>query len=618
MRYRATLRRDGTQVSRNRANETRHVTLLLIVMSNRVYVTACFVASLVSLSSPCFAQRPSMPDLGPNVLIFSPSQPAAEIQAAINKVYAVQQNSEFGPDRNALLFMPGDYHVDVPIGFYTEVRGLGASPDAVHITGNVHSDASRANNNATCTFWRSVENFSVTPTGGTMQWAVSQAAPMRRMHVLGDLVLHQKRGWASGGWMSDTRVDGNVDSGTQQQWISRNSDWKSWTGSNWNMVFVGSPEAPANAWPKPGYTTVDRTPISREKPFLQVSKAGVWSVTVPGVQHDSIGATWSAADHSSDSIALDRFYIAHAGHDTAATINAQLAKGKHLLLTPGQYDLSEPIRVMRAETVVLGLGFATLRPTQGTPAVLTADVSGVTIAGITVDAGPVSSPMLMQIGIAGSHAPHRMHPILLADVFFRDGGETEGKTVNNLEVNSDDTIIDHTWIWRADHGTGVGWTKNLSANGLIVNGNDVIAYGLFVEHHQQFQVVWNGERGRTYLYQSEIPYDPPTQTAYTSAPGTDGWAAYKVGAQVRQHEAWGLGIYSVFTHPDVWVSRAIEAPQTSGVRFHDMITVCLLTKGGIRNIADDQGGAATCTPRNWPRLTSFPSAPAGGQSFSSW
>ena len=55
----------------------------------------------------------------------------------------------------------------------------------------------------------------------------------------GNLVLHQHHGWASGGWMSDTLVDGNVDSGSQQQWISRDSEWKSWTGSNWNMVFVG-------------------------------------------------------------------------------------------------------------------------------------------------------------------------------------------------------------------------------------------------------------------------------------------------------------------------------------------------------------------------------------------
>ena len=157
------------------------------------------------------ARRPVLqPDFGPNVLLFDPSMPSADIQTQIDKVYAIQQHSEFGAARYALLFLPGEYHVDVPVGFYTQVLGLGATSDAVHITGNVHSDASLPHNNATCTFWRGVEGFSVTPNDGTMQWAVSQAVPFRRMHILGNIVLHQKGGWASGGWMSDSLIDGNV------------------------------------------------------------------------------------------------------------------------------------------------------------------------------------------------------------------------------------------------------------------------------------------------------------------------------------------------------------------------------------------------------------------------
>jgi len=510
----------------------------------------------------------------------------------------------------------------VPVGYYTEVRGLGATPDAVHITGNVHADATLAKNNATCVFWRGIENFAVTPTDpgqpentpGTMRWAVSQAAPMRRMHIEGNLVLHQNHGWASGGWMADTLVDGTVDSGTQQQWIARNSDWAEWTGSNWNMVFVGVPHAPAGTWPKPAYTEIATAPVVREKPFLKVNAAGEWSVRVPGVSNDSTGITWHTdvaisgrAIPSGRDIPLEQFYIARPGHDTAASINAQLDRGKQLLLTPGIYDLTEPIQVMKPDTVVLGLGFATLHPINGTAAMVTADADGLTIAGLLFDAGPRISPLLLQIGAPGNpHHRHRADPILLADVFFREGGSGEGRTVGNLEVNGSDTIIDHAWIWRADHGAHVGWTDNLSQNGLIVNGDEVIAYGLFVEHHQQFQVLWNGERGRTYLYQSEIPYDPPNQAAYTSAPGTDGWASYKVASTVRQHEAWGLGIYSVFTYPEIFLSRAIEAPPAQNVRFHDMITTCLNNYGGIRNVIDNAGGAATCHPKHWPQLTDFP------------
>ena len=233
--------------------------------------------------------------------------PAAEIQKQIDRIYAVQQHNEFGPERNALLFLPGEYHVDIPVGFYTEVIGVGHLPDAVHIIGNVHSDASHDNNNATTTFWRAAEGFSVTPAGGTMQWAVSQAVPFRRMHVRGDMVLHQHRGWASGGWMSDTLVDGNVDSGSQQQWISRNSEWKSWTGSNWNMVFVGVKQMPPGDWSDPPYTKVDEVPVVREKPFLEVDRRGNWGVRVPSLRKNCVGITWQDGSTPGKSIPFEKF-----------------------------------------------------------------------------------------------------------------------------------------------------------------------------------------------------------------------------------------------------------------------------------------------------------------------
>ena len=558
---------------------------------------------------------PAQPDFGPNVLVFNSTMPAATIQAQIDAVYAVQQHNEFGPQRNAFLFLPGEYKVNVPIGFYTEVIGLGATPDAVHITGNVHADASLPHDNATCTFWRTAEGFAVTPTGGaadgTMQWAVSQAAPFRRMHIVGSMVLNQNHGWASGGWISDSLIDGNVGSGTQQQWISRNSEWGSWTGANWNMVFVGIPKPPEGEWPSPPYTKVAQTPIVREKPFLEVDARGEYSVRIPSLVANSSGITWHGGTTPGKSISLEKFYIAHPGTDTAATMNEQLAKGKHLLLTPGNYELTEPIRVPHPDTVVMGLGFATLRPINGTAALTTADADGIIVAGLLVDAGPKLSPILMQVGEEGSHVGHAKNPISLHDVFFRVGGAGPGSAGVDLEINSNDTIVDHTWIWRADHGAGAGWTTNPSANGLVVNGNNVTAYGLFVEHHQQYQVLWNGNGGRTYFYQSEIPYDPPDQQSYTS--GVDakggrinGWASYKVADSVTSHEAWGLGVYSVFRHPNVVLTRAIEVPTVPGVRFHHMISIALDNLGEISNVINSTGGATSTKPRNTPRVTDFP------------
>jgi hypothetical protein len=567
-------------------------------------------ASLLALSPATLSAAPQALDLGPNVFVFDPSMSSAAIQQQIDKVYAIQQHSEFGSARYALLFLPGSYSVDVPIGFYTQVLGLGPTPDAVHITGNVHADASLPRNNATCTFWRAAEGFSVTPTGGSMQWAVSQAAPFRRMHIYGNLVLHQNHGWASGGWMSDAVIDGNVDSGSQQQWIARNSQWGKWTGSSWNMVFVGDVSPPAGEWPQPPYTKVAQVPVVREKPFLFVDARGNYLVRVPALRHDSSGITWRGGSTPGRSIPLKRFFIAHPG-DTAAVINAQLAAGKNLLFTPGIYELTEPIRVTRTNTIVLGLGFATLKPTQGTAALTIADADGVIVAGLLVDAGPVESPVLVEVGPEGSHANHARNPIELADIFFRVGGAGVGRAVVDLRINSNDTIVDHTWIWRADHGSGVGWNLNTSANGIVVNGNRVTAYGLFVEHHQQYQVLWNGNAGRTYFYQSEIPYDPPDQASYSSGVDANGqringWASYKVAAGVVSHEAWGLGVYSVFRHPKVVLTRAIEVPTTPDVRFHHMITIALDNLGEISHVIDDAGGPATAQPHVMQKLAEFP------------
>jgi len=215
------------------------------------------------------------PNFGPNVIIFDPSIAQATMQNQITSIGSQQQNNQFGSQRFAILFKPGTYNVNIPVGFYTQVLGLGTLPDQVNITNQVHSDPALPNNNATQNFWRGVENFSVTPPGGGMQWAVSQAIPFRRMHVRNNnLVLHLNGGWTSGGWISDSLIDFDVGSGSQQQWISRNAQWGSWTGHVWNMVFVGIPNnLPGGTWPTTPNTFVSPTPISREKPFLFLNGA---------------------------------------------------------------------------------------------------------------------------------------------------------------------------------------------------------------------------------------------------------------------------------------------------------------------------------------------------------
>ena len=548
-------------------------------------------------------------NFGPNVIIFDPTMAQSTIQGQINTIFNGQQNSQFGTGRFAILFKPGTYNVDIPVGYYTQVAGLGALPDQVTISNQVHSNPVLANNSALVNFWRGVENFSVTPPGSGMLWAVSQAVPFRRMHVKNNnLLLHLNGGFSSGGWISDSVIDFDVGSGSQQQWISRNARWGSWTGHVWNMVFLGIPNnLPGGTWPDTPNTFVAPTPISREKPFL-IFDGTSYSVFVPSLRTNTSGPTWTATTQTpGTSIPISQFFIARAGVDTAATINAALGQGKHLLLTPGIYALDDTIRVNNANTVVLGLGFATLRPNNGVVAMSVADVDGVKLGGLLFDAGATNSPVLLQVGPTGSAASHAANPTSLFDIFARVGGAGAGKATVSVQINSSNVIVDHTWLWRADHGSGVGWTVNTAANGLVVNGANVTIYGLFVEHFQQFQVLWNGNGGRVVFYQSEIPYDPPDQNSWRSASGVNGWASYKVADSVTSHEAWGLGIYSVFTNAGIFLTRAVEVPRTANVKFHHLTTVNLTNNGGISNVIDDQGGATQPgIVTNTPRVTDFP------------
>ncbi|MGQ4485956.1 ricin-type beta-trefoil lectin domain protein [Streptomyces sp. SAS_281] len=543
------------------------------------------------------------PDLGPNTVVFDPSMSASAIQSKLNSIFSRQQSNQFGSERYAVLFKPGTYSADVNVGFYTQVAGLGLSPDAVNINGAVHAEADWFQGNATQNFWRDAENLSVTPNGGSDRWAVSQAAPYRRMHVRGNLKLDDG-GWSSGGFISDSKIDGQIQSGSQQQFLTKNTRMGSWSGSNWNMVFVGDQGAPAQSFPT--YTTVASAPVNREKPFLYVDDAGAWKVFVPAAQTNASATTWSGKTQAGSSLPLDDFYIARPGA-SAADMNAALAAGKNLLVTPGVYHLNQTLNVTRPDTVVLGMGLATLIPDNGITALTTADVDGIKIAGVLVDAGTTNSQTLMRIGPDGSSANHAANPVTLNDVFFRIGGATVGKATQSLVVNTSNTIIDHTWIWRADHGNGgtVGWNTNTADTGLVVNGQNVTAYGLFVEHYQKTQVIWNGNGGRTYFFQNELPYDPPDQSAWRNG-NTNGYPAYKVGASVTSHEAWGLGSYAYFNaNPAVVEDHSFEVPQTSGVKFHDMVTVVLGGAGTISHIINSTGAAVTPSS-NVAYLTTYP------------
>jgi hypothetical protein len=535
---------------------------------------------LVFVSTNTTVASPAAPDFGPNVLMFNPSMSTATIQNVVNGVFANQQNNQFGTSRYTFCFEPGQYgDLDVDLGYYTQVIGLGQMPDDTAITGNVHSDGVLSDDNATVNFWRSCENLAVIATNsGTMTWAVSQGTSLRRMHVEGSLNLSdtESGAYSSGGFLADSTVDSTVSSITQQQWFSRNDIWGNWSGGSWNMVFVGVSNAPSGSWPGSPYTVVTNTPLIREKPFLSVDSNTNFEVIVPNLKTNTFGTTWANGPTPGVAIPISQFYLARPGVDNAGTINAALNAGQNLILTPGVYNLTNSILVTNADTVILGLGYPTLIPVNHLPSMIISNVPGVKVTGIIFDAGTTASSSLLEVGTATNSLDFSADPICLYDICSRVGGATAGTTTNCVTINANNVIGDNLWLWRADHGNGVGWTQNASRSGLVVNGNNVTMYGLFVEHHEQYQTLWNGNWGRVYFYQSELPYDAPSQSVWSEALNVNGYASYKVASQVTSHQAYGLGVYGVFLSSTTSCYNAIETPvNQQQVNLHDMITVCI-------------------------------------------
>ncbi len=606
---------------------------------------AVAVFGAVGAAAPAIAAQPN---LGPNVTIFSPSTPLSQIQAALNAAATQQIPNQFGLQRYAFLFEPGVYGsvatpLNFQVGYYTAVAGLGRSPGDVVINGSIdvynQCDASGscvALNN----FWRSMSNLTINvtkPNAGCRSnefWAVSQAAPMRRVMVNGSLTLMDYctgPSFASGGFIADSAfAGGTVINGSQQQWMVRNSNLDGWTNGVWNQVFSGVIGAPAQCFPAQAncgpYTTVAASPVTREAPYLYVDSNGGYNVFVPAVQRNSVGPTWWAAGATpGTSVPLAKFYIARPS-DSVETINDALESGKNLILTPGVYNLRRTLKVERPNTVVLGLGFPTLIPKDGAAAMRVEGDSGDLISGIIFDAGPVNSSVLLQLGGdggrgdgergdrgrgEGGHAGSVANPSALHDVFFRIGGASAGSATRSLVVNSDNAILDDVWAWRADHGAGVGWTSNTADTGLIVNGDNVTAYGLFVEHYQKYEVIWRGEGGATIFFQNEMPYDPPSQAAWMESPTVKGWAAFKVADRVKRFSGYGMGSYSLFTQGvDVFADNAFEVPTNLPLgSFHDLLTIFLnaTAKGGILHVINNTGGSSTIANPDSPvTVLSYP------------
>ncbi len=605
-------------------------------------------ASSSTAASPAASATSLCPDaetttFGPNVCVFNDTMSQSAIQADLNAI-ATQQvpvAAQFDNDRYAVFFEPGTYGsaaspLVFQVGYYTQVAGLGAMPQDTVVNGAIdvfdNLCGTDSNGNPTCNaddnFWRSLSNLDLnvdlqtgTPTyappvpdpGGagcansTEMWAASQATPIRRAIINGSVVFQDYCGgaddYASGGFIADSQITGDLNFYGNQQYMVRNSSIGGANGCPnglWNMVYSGVEGAPAPVFTGQCQqnTVLATSPVTQEEPFLYQDASGNNRVFVPAVQTSSTGPSWSSGTEAGSSLPLSSFFIANPSTSVAA-IDIALALGKNLVLTPGVYNLNAPIIVSRPDTVVLGLGFATLVPQKGNAALVVLPNKGVKVSGLIVDAGPVNSPALVSVGVPllpGSATD----PDTIQDVFFRVGGAettTTSATVSLLD-NASNSIIDDVWAWRADHGNDVGWTANKGDTGLVVTGNNVTAYGLAVEHYQKSEVVWSGQGGTEVFFQNELPYDVPSQSVWNESSTFTGYPAIQVTNNVKTFKAYGVGSYVVFidnNNSPTNVTEAFQVPQAPGVQVNNVFGVYIGGNGGLNSIINGTGGPVDST-----------------------
>jgi hypothetical protein len=575
---------------------------------------------------------------GPNVCVFSDTMSQSAIQADLNAI-ATQQvpvGAQFDSDRYSVFFEPGTYGTAASplvfqVGYYTQVAGLGSLPSDTVINGAIDvfnnlCTAGTQNCNADDNFWRSLSNLDLNvdlPTtvpayappaidafgagcdNSAEFWAASQAAPMRRVIINGNVVAQDycaNDNYASGGFLADSELTGDLDTYGNQQYMVRNSSIggaNGCPGGLWNNVYSGVEGAPAPVFTGQceQNTVLASSPVTEEEPFLYTGASGKFQVFVPSLRTNSSGTSWSSGTEAGSSLPLSSFFIANPSTSVAA-IDIALALGKNLVLTPGVYNLNAPIIVSRPDTVVLGLGFATLVPQKGNAALVVLPNKGVKVSGLIVDAGPVNSPVLVSDGtplLPGSATD----PNTIQDVFFRIGGAETTSTSATVSLldNASNSIIDDVWAWRADHGNDVGWTENKGDTGVVVTGNNVTAYGLAVEHYQKTEVVWDGQGGTDVFFQNELPYDVPSQSVWNESSTFSGYPAFQVGAGVKTFHGYGMGSYVVFidTSATLNVTEAFQAPAVPGVNFSDTFGVWIAGSGGLDSIVNGTGGPATST-----------------------
>jgi hypothetical protein len=476
------------------------------------------------------SDEPKQPEWPTNVMVFKPGDDVAEIKKKIqptedpmttfehNGQTMTCHNSDhhFSTKRFALLFAPGEYKdCKFEVGYYVQMAGLGKAAKgegAVVFTGEESGPYVPALNKdmpvtpggsiayptaGLCldTFWRMAENFTSEKT----QWAVSQAAPLRRVYASKQLMFGDGGAYSSGGFVANAECDGETNFAANQQWFSRAVNLNGVVnGGAWSTVFSGcSGNVPSQGPSGPGdlVISVEETPKVRlEKPYIVMNESGDYELLVPkatttettGAHLDGsntevrcfskvkVGKAILPLDEEGNYVEYDdNKYNDLTDADKELTLELQQAldEGKDLVLSPGIYFLTQPLVVKKPNQVILGIGMATLiAPQDGSPCIrVKAGTPGVRVASLVLEASVQKESKSVhgnadgvkslidfgepdKTGTADPGDP--TNPGLISDIFTRVGGSNLDRSVMTdamVRVFSGNVVGDNLWLWRADH-----------------------------------------------------------------------------------------------------------------------------------------------------------------------
>lgn len=504
----------------------------------------------------------------------------------------------------------------------------------------------------------------------TNYFRVSKGSPIRNIRVRAGLRGHQANfavsqfsggcktldsgGYASGGFMANVKIrDGECRLGTQQQYFSRNCEYNVRSslsgGGVWNIYLLGllgSTGKTAGSrqilvskvnhcpplWTKDVKHDKEKYPplitLKHATPGLMAaipqinynSDTHTFYIAKPALFKDPIG--FMTTKEIKDEI-LSNVFIVNS-YTSIQTINKKLAEGVHLIFSPLVYHFDEPVRITQSETVVITLGYATIIPTAGLPAiVIGSDTEGVRLSGFILQAGKKKSEALLLVGKNPREGGSETNPNIIYDIFARVGGgqiephakkitclrkthpkykidcespeydivnpDLQGTCETMVVVNQNHTIFDHIWCRRANHihgqHSGLGMKYAMVNHAIVVKGEHVTMFGVFAEHTLKEQIIWEGDYGKLYFQQTTFPSDV-----------RGGWDYPATRVTGRHFKGSGMGAYSFFSkehnagHDPPKVTTAFlvfnkdDEEVAATAKIESCFTVFLDAQGGVGSI----------------------------------